>query len=98
MLAAIQYMVPFVKHHLPLSWRLLKARSKHELPTRAVPLDAATVLAFAGLFWVWEEYRLSAGIVLAFDFFLRTGELFLLRRQDVEFFQQLASIPATQPD
>ena len=95
-LAAIQYMVPFVKHHLPLSWRLLKAWSKHELPTRAVPLDAATVLAFAGLFWVWEEYRLSAGIVLAFDFFLRTGELFLLRRQDVEFFHQQASLQLSQ--
>ena len=92
LLAAIQYMLPTLKHSLPLSWRLVKAWSKHELPTRAVPLDPATALSFAGLFWCWKEFRLAAGIVVAFDLFLRTGELFLLRRSDIEFFGNSASI------
>ena len=92
LLAALQFMVPSLKHELPLSWRLIKAWTKHEMPTRAVPLDPATVLSFAGLFWAWHERRLAAGILVAYDFFLRTGELFLLRRQDVEFFGRAASL------
>eukprot|EP00438_Fugacium_kawagutii_P016600 Skav236386 [mRNA] locus=scaffold29:74303:80602:- [translate_table: standard] len=96
MLAAIQYMVPTLRHNLPLAWRLMKTWSKHELPTRAVPLDAAATLAFAGLFCVWDEPRLAAGILIAFDFFLRTGELFTLRRSQVEFFAGGASLQLLQ--
>lgn len=82
--AALQYMLPNLKHSLPLSWRLVKTWARHEMPTRAVPLDAPTVLAFASLFQVWDEPRLAAGIIVAFDFFLRTGELFTIRRNQVE--------------
>ena len=96
MLAALQFMVPTLRHALPLSWRLMKAWTKHELPTRAVPLDPTTVLSLAGLFWFWKEPRLAAGILVAFDFFLRTGELFLIRRQDVEFFPGAASLQLLQ--
>ena len=96
LLASIQYMCPSLRHSLPLSWRLVKTWHKHELPTRAVPLDAATALAYAGLFWVWGEHRLSAGILLGFDFFLRTGELFLLRRAHVELFPRCASLQLLQ--
>ena len=95
LLAALQHMLPMLKHQLNLAWRLMKTWSKNGLPTRAVPLDAATVLSFAGLFWVWEEYHLAAGILVAFDFFLRTGELFTLRRQRVEFFASQASLQLT---
>ena len=77
LMASIQFMLPQIKH---------------EFPTRAVPLDAPTTLAFAGLFWEWQEYQLAAGILVAFDFFLRTGELFLLRRDHVEFFSNKASL------
>ena len=94
-LAALQHMLPMLKHQLNLAWRLMKTWSKNELPARAVPLDAATVLGFAGLFWVWEEFHLAAGILVAFDFFLRTGELFTLRRQHVEFFASQASLQLT---
>lgn len=96
LLAALQFMLPVLKHNLVLSWRLMKTWTKHELPTRAVPLDARTALAFAGLFWVWGEHRMAAGILVAFDFFLRTGELFTLRRIHVEFFAQQATIQLTQ--
>ena len=96
LLASIQFMCPTVKHQLPLSWRLVKTWHKHELPTRAVPLDASTVLSFAGLFWSWGEHRLAAGILVCFDFFLRTGELFLLRRQHVELFARSASVQLLQ--
>ena len=95
LLAALQHMLPMLKHQLNLAWRLMKTWSKNELPTRAVPLDASTVLGFAGLFWVWKEPQLAAGIVVAFDFFLRTGELFTLRRQHVEFFASQASLQLT---
>ena len=96
LLASIQYMVPTLRHSLPLSWRLVKTWHKHELPTRAVPLDAATALAYAGLFWAWNEPRMAAGILIGFDFFLRTGELFLLRRTHVELFAQTASLQLLQ--
>ena len=96
LLASIQFMCPTIRHQLPLSWRLVKTWHKHELPTRAVPLDASTALAFCGLFWSWGEHRLAAGILVAFDFFLRTGELFLIRRQHVELFQNSASLQLTQ--
>ena len=49
LLAALQYMLPVLKHNLVLSWRLMKTWTKHELPTRAVPLDARTALAI-----VWQ--------------------------------------------
>eukprot|EP00438_Fugacium_kawagutii_P001560 Skav232576 [mRNA] locus=scaffold1594:309069:309740:+ [translate_table: standard] len=78
-------MLPHIRHHLPLSWRLVKTWSRHEMPTRAVPLDAHTVVALASLFQVWDEPRMAAGIIVAFDFFLRTGELFTIRRNQVEF-------------
>eukprot|EP00438_Fugacium_kawagutii_P030712 Skav213066 [mRNA] locus=scaffold364:747240:747872:- [translate_table: standard] len=74
----------------------MKAWSKHELPTRAVPLDAQSTLAFAGLFCCWNEPQLAAGIVVAFGFFLRTGELFQLRRSQVEFFGKGASLQLLQ--
>eukprot|EP00435_Cladocopium_sp_Y103_P047896 s1161_g14.t1 len=95
-LAALQFMVPSLRHALPLSWRLMKTWAKHELPTRAVPLDAPTTLAFAGLFWFWGETRLALGILVAFDFFLRTGELFTLQRRHVEFFGTSASLQLEQ--
>eukprot|EP00438_Fugacium_kawagutii_P005525 Skav227069 [mRNA] locus=scaffold72:1056493:1057170:- [translate_table: standard] len=89
-------MVPTLKHQLPLSWRLMKTWQKHELPTRAVPLDAPTVLAFSGLFCVWKEPRLAAGILVAFDLFLRTGELFTIQRQHVEFVGNTATVQLLQ--
>lgn len=92
LLAALQHMVPSLKNQLPLSWRLMKTWTKNELPTRAVPLGAQTVLAFAGLFWAWNEHALAAGILIAFDLFLRTGELFCIRRSDVEFFTGGATV------
>lgn len=70
----------------------MKTWTKNELPTRAVPLGAPAVLAFSGLFWAWKEFALSAGILLAFDLFLRTGELFCIRRSDVEFFPGGATV------
>ena len=95
LLAAIQHMLPKLKHQLNLAWRLMKTWNKNELPTRAVPMDASTVLSFAGLLWVWKEHHLAAGILVAFDFFLRTGELFTLRRQHVGFFGTQASLQLT---
>lgn len=83
--AALQFMLPHLRQSLPMAWRLVKTWTRHEMPTRAVPLDAHTVLAIASLFHIWDEPRLAAGIIVAFDFFLRTGELFTIRRNQVEF-------------
>eukprot|EP00435_Cladocopium_sp_Y103_P043550 s680_g12.t1 len=91
-LAAIQFLLPHLRHALPLSWRLVKTWARHEMPTRAVPLDASTALGFAGLFWFWGEQRLALGILVGFDFFLRTGEIFTIRRNQVEFFGDQASL------
>eukprot|EP00438_Fugacium_kawagutii_P027735 Skav224788 [mRNA] locus=scaffold764:22465:23439:+ [translate_table: standard] len=90
--ASVQFMLPHMKHSLPLAWRLVKTWTKHEMPTRAVPLDAHTVLSFCALFVIWGEKRLAAGILVAFDFFLRTGELFTIRRNQVEFSGHTATL------
>eukprot|EP00438_Fugacium_kawagutii_P030064 Skav225587 [mRNA] locus=scaffold901:108728:113061:+ [translate_table: standard] len=90
--ASVQFMLPHMKHSLPLAWRLVKTWTKHEMPTRAVPLDAHTVLCFCAFFVIWGEKRLAAGILVAFDFFLRTGELFTIRRNQVEFSGHTAAL------
>eukprot|EP00438_Fugacium_kawagutii_P028381 Skav207225 [mRNA] locus=scaffold1717:53090:53854:+ [translate_table: standard] len=94
--AALQFMLPHLKHSLPLAWRLVKTWTRHEMPTRAVPLDAPTVISFASLFCLWGEHRLGAGIIVAFDFFLRTGELFTIRRNQVEFAGRTATVQLLQ--
>lgn len=94
--AALQFMLPHLKHSLPLAWRLVKTWTRHEMPTRAVPLDAHTVVSLASLFKIWGEARLAAGIIVAFDFFLRTGELFTIRRNQVEFAGHSATIQLQQ--
>eukprot|EP00435_Cladocopium_sp_Y103_P056632 s889_g19.t1 len=96
LLASIQFMLPTMRRSMPLSWRLVKTWTKHEMPTRAVPLDAPVALAFAGLFWAWKEHKLAAAILVAFDFFLRTGEIFTVRRKDVEFFKFSATLQLLQ--
>ena len=65
-----------------MSWRLLKAWNKHELLTRAAPVDPATALSFAGLSGSGRNFA-EWHIAVAFDFSLRTGKLILLQRAGV---------------
>ena len=53
------------------------------MPLRALPLTPEMLLSFAGqlLKWGWKEF--SYVILVAFSCFLRTGEMFRLRRQHI---------------
>ena len=82
--------VPQAKRHLPVAWQLMSVWNKLEMPTRATPLSIDMLLGFAGQLFRWEQRRVALMIVVAFCLFLRTGEMFLIRRRDV----QLAPLPS----
>ena len=77
-IAAVQFFHPQLKKRLIISvW------NKLEQPCRATPLDAELTLSVAGIFMLWQWPELAYLCVVGFSGFLRTGELFKLRRKDV---------------
>ena len=82
-LAAAQYFAPQHKRQISEAWRLVSLWSRLEQPIRATPLSPEMRLAFAGLFLQWRWERLAYLTVVGFCGFLRTGEMFKLRRQHV---------------
>lgn len=81
--ASVQYYVPECKRQLTKSWKLVSTWNKIELPARVVPIAAEVLLAIAGLFEKWRWRRLSLMLVVAYSTFLRTGEIFRIRRENV---------------
>ena len=81
--AAVQFYVPECKRHLTRSWKLVSTWNKIEMPARVVPISAEVLLAIAGVFQKWQWRRLSLMLVVAYSTFLRTGEIFRIRRENV---------------
>lgn len=81
--ASVQHYVPEARRRLGISWKLVSTWNRIEMPSRALPITADLILSFAGqlLKWGWKD--LSYVILVGFSCFLRTGEMFRLRRQDV---------------
>ena len=83
--AAVQYFAPECKRKLTKSWKLVSTWNKIELPARVVPISAEILLAIAGLFMKWQWQKLGLMLVVAYSTFLRTGEIFRIRRENVVF-------------
>ena len=93
--AAAQYYVPCLKRSLNLSWSLCSAWNRMELPTRALPFDPATLVAFCGGLLRAGFSRIAAGSILGFHVLSRTGELLTLSRGQVQLGQSEAVIVFT---
>jgi hypothetical protein len=82
--AAAQYYVPCLKRSLNLAWSLCSAWNRLELPTRALPFDPDTLVAFCGGLLRAGFARIAAGSILGFNILSRTGELLTLTRSQVQ--------------
>ena len=86
--ASVQHFVPEARRRLGTSWKLVATWNRIESPARAVPLTPEMALAFAGLLLKWGWKDISFMVLVGFSCFLRTGEMFRIRRQHVHLPQQ----------
>lgn len=81
--ASVQHHIPPSKRHLPRSWKLVATWNKIELPSRATPISPEILAAMAGVMWEWKWPQVAFLVTVAYSCFLRTGEMFRLRRSHV---------------
>jgi hypothetical protein len=84
-LSGLGHFIPATKKHLVGGWRLHGSWSRAELPARAIPFTPVMVYAIAQKAFEkgWEDLCLL--VLLGFDRFARTGELFAATKQDFVF-------------
>ena len=89
--SGLQHHVPNLRGKLVGSWRLLKARSKTELPNRATPMSQVVLQAFMGI--ALKEHGLNHALcyALCFQGFPRPAEAFQLVPQAVDLDLQACS-------
>ena len=81
--AGVQHFLPSARNNLAVSWPLIQAWKRRELPCRALPLAPELTAALARGVLHAGFPRLAAGIVVGFDTLARTGELLNLVVEDV---------------
>ena len=81
--AGVLHVLPSARNNFAISWSLIQAWNRRELPCRALPLTPELTAALAGGFLHAGFPRLAAGIVVGFDTLARTGELLNLVVEDV---------------
>ena len=91
-LAALQYFHPECIGKLKYSWKLTGLWRRIEPPTQVTPFTDLTALALAGASLDLGHSDMCALILLGFDRFLRSGELFKLRKSCIAFGQGKAVI------
>ena len=84
-LAALQYFYPECIGKLKYSWKLTGLWRRLEPPSQVTPFTDLTVLALAGAALDLGHKDLCALILVGFDRFLRSGELFTLRKSCLSF-------------
>ena len=82
-LSGLQFFVPGMKGKLGGAWRLCKAWQRHELPARATPFTQHMAQALAMRRIRKRQWGMAAAYLVAFEAFLRTGEVLCIRAQDV---------------
>ena len=82
-IASVQFFIPESKRQLVKSWRLIGTWNKIEIPVRAVPIGPEILLGLAGLFYKWQWVRMGDMLVVGYSSYLRTGEMFRIRREHV---------------
>lgn len=89
-LAGLQFFVPQAIGRLKHSWKLARVWQKLEPPQRVLPLSPSVVMAFAGVCVALNCHAEAAGLLVAFDAMLRSGELYRLRVQNITFYGRRA--------
>jgi integrase len=92
LLASLQYYLPVLRRNLALSWALLAAWNRHEMPTRAMPMTPEILAAFCGGLLHAGQPRLALLCVFGFSVLARTGELLSLERRHIVLGEQSAVI------
>ena len=80
-LSGIQHFIPQLRRGLNDAWRLYGTWCKNEVPSRAKPLLARQVLAMAGYALEEGDQSMAAGLLVAFNGFLRPCEAMLTSGQ-----------------
>ena len=82
-LSGLHYFIPSSKKKLPQSWKLFSVWRKYEIPSRAPPITADVVMAFAGKCLATLDFGMATLLLLGFHCCLRTGELLGLAADDL---------------
>ena len=99
-LSGLGHFVPMCKRHLVGSWRLHGSWTRAELPARALPFVPYMIYALAqrAFDFGWED--LAILVLLGFDRYARSGELFNAKKGDFVFNSPLTravwSLPLTK--
>ena len=83
-LAGLQHFLP-LKGKLTLAWKLVKTWHKLEPPARVLPMHPLLLMGMAGLLWRAGQHAIAALMLVGFDCFLRSGEIYQLERRDLLF-------------
>ena len=81
----LAWLLPAAKRRLPHSHMLLSTWSRKLPPARATPFTGLIVLALAGAALEVGWVDIAALLLLGFDTFMRSGELFVLAPRDILF-------------
>eukprot|EP00438_Fugacium_kawagutii_P029614 Skav202657 [mRNA] locus=scaffold1791:57070:68236:+ [translate_table: standard] len=95
-LAALQHFLPEVSGKLRNSWRLLRTWNRVEPPVRVLPIHPLVLTAMAGLCKALGWWRPAALLLVGFDCFLRPGEIYQLKVQDIIWASNRATLTLTQ--
>ena len=91
-LAGLVHFLSPVHGKLRHSWKLLKTWSKLEPPDRAVPFTDVLLVGFAGLCYSLQYVQAAALLLVGFDTFMRSGELYAMQVKHVTFMRGKAVI------
>jgi len=91
-LAALQYFMPNAAGRLKEAWRMCRIWRRVEPPTRCRPFSPIIVLGLAGAAYSVGAVDVAALLLVGFDVFLRTGEIFALTPLAVSFRKNKAII------
>lgn len=96
-LSGLGHFVPQVKRFMVGSWRLHGSWSRAELPCRALPFTPLVLYAVAQRAFEMDFRDICILLLLGFDRFARTGELFAAVKQDFTFNKPLTKVIWTLP-
>ena len=84
-LSGLCHYIRLLRFRLPDAWRQYDTWGRLEPSTRATPLSLDLLLALVGIAFSRKEGNIGAGMLLAFQALLRTGELLAIIKADVTF-------------
>ncbi len=89
--SALIKFVPQLRGTFKLSWQLISAWQRNELPQRCAPISLDLLMAMCGVALRWRRFDLAVVLALGFHCLLRTAECYSIRKTDLEFHPNLAS-------